>query len=417
MDDSLFGTEFWIDLVALILLSFIMRFKKGSRVEVFSNKEAPYGAWRCAEIISGNGHTYNVRFFSFHEEAVMERVPRKVIRPCPPQVDVGRWEAGELVEVLDSFSWKAATVRQELCGNYYVVRLLGTPAEFTFHKANVRVRQSWQDERWVAIGKISGSVKSSLLTGSDVQRKLQPQVNSIRLHEPSVVSARMLKRSSPHNWRSKRRSLEAFSKSRKTGCCQMVRVRSNGSSESVRAGSLVADDGYDSDACSVGSCSAGSDDESNMPPCMLDGYGQQADSCSSEAESFCGVGEEARRKRSLAGDGVRRSCRSELYTYRSTLGDLFASGPLSWEQETSLTDLRLSLNISDDEHLMEVKNLISAVILWTLLISPAFFRNIVALSEACRPFAFRGLTLMLGFTTSPFWPYEWCPGVWLCPQG
>ncbi|KAL0872758.1 hypothetical protein Bca101_022463 [Brassica carinata] len=324
-----------------------MRFRKGSRVEVFSNKEAPYGAWRCAEIISGNGHTYNVRFFSFHEEAVMERVPRKVIRPCPPLVDVERWEAGELVEVLDSFAWKAATVRQELCGKYYVVRLLGTPAEFTFHKANIRVRQSWQDERWVAIGKISGSVKSSLLTGSDVQRKLQPQVNSIRLHEPSVVSARMLKRSSPHNWPEcsesctgnpkKIRSLEAFSKSRKTGCCQMVRVRSNGSSESVRPGSLVADDGYDSDACSVGSCSAGSDDESNMPPCMLDGYGQQADSCSSEAESFCGVGEEARRKRSLAGDGVRRSC-----------------------------------------------------------------RNIVALSEACRPFAFRGLTLMLGFTTSPF---------------
>ncbi|CAF2147426.1 unnamed protein product [Brassica napus] len=351
-----------------------MRFKKGSRVEVFSNKEAPYGAWRCAEIISGNGHTYNVRYFSFHEEAVMERVPRKVIRPCPPQVDVERWEAGELVEVLDSFSWKAATVRQELCGNYYVVRLLGTPAEFTFHKANVRVRQSWQDERWVAIGKISGSVKSSLLTGSDVQRKLKPQVNSKRLQEPSVVvSARMLKRPSPNNWpecaesctgnTKKIRSLEApSSKNRETGCCQMVRVRSKGSSESVRAGSLVADDCNDSDASSVGSCSAASDDdESNMPPCMLDGSGPQADSCSSEAESFCGLREEARRKHSVAGgDGVRRSCRSELYTYRSTLGDLFASGPLSWEQETSLTDLRLSLNISDDEHLMEVKNLISA---------------------------------------------------------
>ncbi|XP_018463224.1 uncharacterized protein LOC108834390 isoform X2 [Raphanus sativus] len=341
-----------------------MRFRKGSRVEVFSNKEAPYGAWRCAEIISGNGHTYNVRYFSFHEEAVLERAPRKVIRPCPPQVDVERWEAGELVEVLDSFSWKAATVRQELCGKYYVVRLLGTPSEFTFHKANIRVRQSWQDERWVAIGKISGSVKSSALTVSDVQRKKQPQVKNIRLQEPSVVSARMLKRPSPNNWPEcaesctgnpkKIRSLETSSKNRETGCCQLVRVRSKGSDESVRAGSLVADDCYDSDACSVGSCSAASDDESNMPPCMmLDGSSQQADSCSSEAESFCGLREDARRKRSVAGDGGRRSCRSELYTYRSTLGDLFASGPLSWEQETSLTDLRLSLNISDDEHLME----------------------------------------------------------------
>ncbi|KAG7540661.1 ENT domain [Arabidopsis thaliana x Arabidopsis arenosa] len=396
-----------------------MRFRKGSRVEVFSNKEAPYGAWRCAEIVSGNGHTYNVRFYSFqleHEEAVMERVPRKIIRPCPPLVDVERWETGELVEVLDNFSWKAATVREELSGNYYVIRLLGTPAERTFHKVNLRARKSWQDEKWVAIGKISGSVKSSTLTGSDVHQKLQPQRNNIPLHEPSDVSARMLKRLSPYNWSEcaesctgnnpkKIRSLEkegqqkkvdaiacrpenrggkshvqASFNNHKTGYCQMVRVRSKGFSESVHAGSLVADDCSDSDACSVGSCSATSYDESNMPPCMLDGSSQQADSCSSDAESSCGLGEEPRRKHSSAGDGARRSCRSELYSYRSTLGELFSSGPLSWEQEASLTDLRLSLNISDDEHLMEEQ---------------------CCLVRACRPFASRGLTLMLGFTTSP----------------
>ncbi|EOA17836.1 hypothetical protein CARUB_v10006237mg [Capsella rubella] len=376
-----------------------MRFRKGSRVEVFSNKEAPYGAWRCAEIVSGNGHTYNVRYCSFnleHEETVTERVARKIIRPCPPQVDVQRWETGELVEVLDNHSWKAATVREELSGNYYVVRLLGTPAEFTFHQVNLRVRQSWQDEEWVAIGKISGSLKSSTLTGSDVHQKLQPQTNNILLHEPSVVSARMLKRPSPYNLSGcaesctgnpkKIRSLEKegqkhrFSASsmqkvdavacrpenrggkshvqasfnnHNTGCCQLVRVRSKGFSESVRAGSLVADDCSDSDACSVGSCSATSYDESDMPPFMLDDSSHQADSFSSDAESSCGLGEEARRKHSSARDGERRSCRFELYTYRSTLGELFSSGPLSWEQEASLTDLRLSLNISDDEHLME----------------------------------------------------------------
>ncbi|CAH8326531.1 unnamed protein product [Eruca vesicaria subsp. sativa] len=338
-----------------------MRFRKGSRVEVFSSKEAPYGAWRCAEIISGNGHTYSVRYYSFHEEAVMERVPRKMIRPCPPQVDVEGWKSGELVEVLDDFSWKAATVREELSGKYYVVRLLGTTAEFTFHKANVRVRQSWQDERWVAIGKMSGSAKSSTLTGSDLHRKLQPQMKSIPLREPSVVSPRVLKRPLPHNWSEcaesytgipkKIRSLEAYPQ---TGCCQMVRIRTKGFNESVPEGTLVADDCNDSDACSVGSCSATSYDGSNMRPCMLDGSRQQADSCSSDAESYCGVGEDARMKHSVGCDGARRSCRSELYTYRSTLGDLFASGPLSWEQETSLTDLRLSLNISDDEHLMEL---------------------------------------------------------------
>ncbi|KAL9288886.1 putative ENT domain, Agenet-like domain, Agenet domain, plant type, ENT domain-like superfamily [Arabidopsis thaliana] len=351
-----------------------MRIRKGSRVEVFSNKEAPYGAWRCAEIVSGNGHTYNVRFYSFqieHEEAVMEKVPRKIIRPCPPLVDVERWDTGELVEVLDNFSWKAATVREELSGHYYVVRLLGTPEELTFHKVNLRARKSWQDERWVAIGKISGSLKSSTLTGSDVHQKLQPHRNSMPLHEPSVVSARLLKRPSPYNWSEcaesctgnpkKMRSLEkegqqqkvdaiscrpenrggkshvqASLNNHKTGYCQIVRVRSKGFSESVRA-----DDCSDSDVCSV------------------DGSTQQADSCSSDAESSCGLGEEPRWKHSSVGDGARNSCRSELYSYRSTLGELFSSGPLSWEQEASLTDLRLSLNISDDEHLMEVRNLIS----------------------------------------------------------
>lgn len=239
-------------------------------------------------------------------------------------------------------------------------------------------------------------MKSSTLTGSDVHQKLQPHTNTILLHEPSVVSARILKRPSPYNWSEcaesctgnpkKIRSLEkeaqqrrcpassmqrvdavacrpenkggkshmqASFNNRKTGCCQLVRVRSKGFSESVRAENLVADDCYDSDACSVGSCSATSYDESNMAPCTPDGSSQQADSCSSDAESSCGVGEEARQ------NGARRSCRSELYTYRNTLGDLFASGPLSWEQEASLTDLRLSLNISDDEHLVEVRNLIS----------------------------------------------------------
>jgi hypothetical protein len=148
--------------------------------------------------------------------------------------------------------------------------------------------------------------------------------------------------------------VQASLNNHKTGYCQIVRVRSKGFSESVRA-----DDCSDSDVCSVGSCSATSYDESNMPPCMLDGSTQQADSCSSDAESSCGLGEEPRWKHSSVGDGARNSCRSELYSYRSTLGELFSSGPLSWEQEASLTDLRLSLNISDDEHLMEVRNLIS----------------------------------------------------------
>ncbi|XP_010472567.1 PREDICTED: uncharacterized protein LOC104752191 isoform X6 [Camelina sativa] len=178
-----------------------MRFRKGSRIEVFSHKEAPYGAWRSAEIISGNGHTYGIRYYSFelsNNEAVEERVPRKMIRPCPPQIDVDRWEAGDLVEVLDNnISWKAATVLKELSGRYYAVRLLDAAVELTVHKVNLRARQSWQDERWVVVGKVSCSLKSSTLTGSDVHQNLNPLLNSVVPQETSIAS---LKRSSPCDW-------------------------------------------------------------------------------------------------------------------------------------------------------------------------------------------------------------------------
>lgn len=167
-----------------------------------------------------------------------------------------------------------------------------------------------------------------------------------------------------YNDSSERRGVELYVKAscneNKSGFRQMVRVRSKRFSECVGTGNSVSNSCYDTDASSVGSCSPISYDESDKPTSFLDG----ADSCSSDAESSkeaSGCRDEARRKHSLSGNGsVVRSCRPELYTYRSTLTKLFASGSLSWDQEASLTDLRLSLNISNDEHLMELRNLKSA---------------------------------------------------------
>lgn len=85
-----------------------------------------------------------------------------------------------MVEVLDNnISWKTATVLEVLSGRYYVVRLLGAKAELTVHKVYLRARQSWQDERWVMIGKVSCSVKSSTLTGSDEHQNVNPLLNCV----------------------------------------------------------------------------------------------------------------------------------------------------------------------------------------------------------------------------------------------
>ena len=137
----------------------IMRFKKGSKVEVLCEKEVPYGAWRSAEIISGNGHTYSVRYESTLGMAngiSVERVPRTAIRPCPISVEsVANCTSGNIVEVLYDGSWKIAIVLKVLDADFCLVRLLGSLKEFMVHKSKTRVRKTWQDDKWVVVGKVN----------------------------------------------------------------------------------------------------------------------------------------------------------------------------------------------------------------------------------------------------------------------
>lgn len=134
-----------------------MKFRKGSKVEVLSKKEVPSGSWRSAEIICGNGHNYSVRYDGFENamnKTIVERVSRKAIRPCPPQLDLENWVPGDVIEVFDNFSWKMATISKVLGTKYFLIRLLGSSWEYKVSKFDIRVRQSWQDDQWVVIGKV-----------------------------------------------------------------------------------------------------------------------------------------------------------------------------------------------------------------------------------------------------------------------
>lgn len=133
-----------------------MRFKRGSKVEIFINKDVP--SWRCAEIVSGNGRTYSIRYDcppGSMNEAAVDRVPRKIIRPSPPAFAVKNWAAGEMVEVFNDLSWKIATVISNMGGNYYLVRLVGSLKELQVSKTDIRVRQTWQYDKWSVIGKVN----------------------------------------------------------------------------------------------------------------------------------------------------------------------------------------------------------------------------------------------------------------------
>nr|KJB64804.1 hypothetical protein B456_010G065700 [Gossypium raimondii] len=144
-----------------------MRFKKGTKVEVLSKKEVPSGSWHCAEIISGNGHNYKVRYEAYSnavDKTIVEMVSRKAVRPCPPALVVSdNWVPGDVVEVFDNFSWKMATILAILEKKYVLVRLLGSSLEFRVSKFDIRVRQSWQDNEWVVIGKVLPNLCSSCI--------------------------------------------------------------------------------------------------------------------------------------------------------------------------------------------------------------------------------------------------------------
>lgn len=135
-----------------------MRFKKGTKVEVLSKAEVPSGSWLCAEIIGGKGHRYTVMYEGFRgamDEEIVELVSKKSIRPCPPPLElVENWTPGDIVEVYQNFSWKMATVLKVLGKKYISVRLLGSSVEFQVSKFDIRVRQSWQDDKWFVVGKV-----------------------------------------------------------------------------------------------------------------------------------------------------------------------------------------------------------------------------------------------------------------------
>nr|CAD1843002.1 unnamed protein product [Ananas comosus var. bracteatus] len=139
-------------------LQFIMRFKKGNKIEVLNKTDVPSGSWRTAEIVSGNGHTYFVRYDQHYPQsgADVERVSRKDIRPCPPPVEGPiHWVSGDILEAFDNRSWKLAEVSSVVDRHYCFVRLLGYSRVFRTHFSNLRLRQLWQDDKWVVIRKDS----------------------------------------------------------------------------------------------------------------------------------------------------------------------------------------------------------------------------------------------------------------------
>ncbi|KAL1552495.1 hypothetical protein AAHA92_13284 [Salvia divinorum] len=419
-----------------------MKFKKGDKVEVLRNKEIPV-SWHVAEILSGFGYAYLVKYDSYPgmlSEHKVETVAKTCVRPCEPLVQgVEDHVAGDVVEIYHEYAWKAAAILNVVQGKResksrkisiratavqkrYLVRLLGCSVESIVDGSNIRMKQTWQDGKWILcekssqeVGDMTACKPSTSICHKNVNFKITlpkaraSQKNCINVLDEtrfmeSHHDSRSLKRllspcgsstNEVYYWPTQKlqaiekeggkqrlaaaaaapvfekagsvsfprkilgeKNMHASLKIMPSAYNQMERMNTN-DVPGIRHMQLSSSD--NDDASSVGSCSGADRSPNNIDIPSIHLVSRETDAVDSDAESGHGSGSERKSSslppREEVGTSIRRL---ELQAYRRTLEALYASGPLSWEQETMLTNLRIMLHISNDVHLMELKHLISA---------------------------------------------------------
>ncbi|KAL6839506.1 hypothetical protein ACP4OV_030776 [Aristida adscensionis] len=358
-----------------------MRFFKGSKVEVLQEAEVPLGSWRPAKIVSGNGHSYLVRYnqSTVDSGVDVERVPRRLMRPCPPPDDPACWTVGSILEAFDTYSWKVAEIVRVLGKNHYLVRLLGSSLELRVHASDLRLRKLWQDDKWIVTQKYSsrcsdGSFRCRSKHGNfgcklgknqnafegDMSRGLKRKSSAISTNpaQCSVITKRLQTphRDGRHMKLLERDSLHLTEKvdAVDSPCFMLGEKYMHASLNKTTADFSDTE----STSSSVGSSSP------NSSPHRSQYYNlayQSGDTCSRTDDAEASSSE--REISEHDNNGSRGETHLlELHAYRATMLALYACGSISWEQEALLTNLRLTLNISTDEHLAELRNMVSQAV-------------------------------------------------------
>ncbi|KAM7254029.1 hypothetical protein ACFE04_031711 [Oxalis oulophora] len=321
-----------------------MKYRKGDEVEVMRDS-----FWFPAKIVSVSSHGYVVKYSLYVDldgkQAVEKRVTQgDVIRPVPPRDKSRKWLAGEVAEVFNGCCWREGKVSKVLKNNRYVIKLFRSILLKQFHESDLRIRKVWHHGNWLEIREVAQNkptYTSTQPTFDDSCPKVKGRQKhlknghcnpNLRFPEQDISSSYI----HPFKSSSKEQLISRRVKKRKSSPCAQ---------------------GCDSDQCSVASCSS-NDFSVYLGGNSMSLFDRISDSSDAES-SFPSAAKKNPTSYGLQAD-VRRF---ELHAYKSTMQALYASGPLSWEQESLLTNLRLSLHISDDEHLLHLRRLMSAQVL------------------------------------------------------
>ncbi|XP_057824352.2 uncharacterized protein LOC131036469 isoform X3 [Cryptomeria japonica] len=370
-----------------------MKFKEGCMVEVCSSDGGSFQSWFRARIISCNANCYQVEYDNLlndHGKHYVKNVRADAVRPEPPHMTETRKLApGHVIEVYDNHSWKVGRVLKALPGRLFVVKLMESLRQRTFHQSVIRARLFWENEGWLhnveaardhllKMGfrhhnkshfgnqflELNAKTNAGYNEHEQVEDKYYPNkllTNNLKRKAGSQVQCAyqedFLKTEAASQKRKFRRQevvaqsalpvlekVDPLSSHRKFVGEKCVCMSPN----EARINQLVEE------AESI-QCSVASNSSSNELDYMLHSDNKNSKQSFSEshfddAQSSCGCPNIRQNESFLENEVECKIHKLEIHAYRSTVRAFYASGCLTWGRETLLTNLRHELHISDEEH-------------------------------------------------------------------
>ncbi|XP_004292586.1 PREDICTED: uncharacterized protein LOC101309999 [Fragaria vesca subsp. vesca] len=350
-----------------------MKLKVGNSVEVLRKENNLCMSWFSGKVIAVDGDDFIVRYKSLMDcKGVMavERVCRKDIRPKPLHAKkrVG-WIVGDMVEVFDTKCWKVGKVTKVAKNNRVVIRFLESIQLKEFDECNLRIRQAWDQNKWSVTEKVHKKNQIKIRS-SNRWNDLKVQLEASSKERCSKERKISCKRSNIYEGASDRPSManhmlymQVDKTSTNNSSTEMDPKMRNITSSGMHRSFELTQCTEDSYQCSVASCSLNELSDSQNE-CSAE-LGEDVGDSSDAESSFPAL---TRKKFSAPLPEPDHMLdvdihKLELQAYKSTLQVLYASGPLSWEQESLLTNLRLSLHITNEEHLLHLRHLLSSQVL------------------------------------------------------